>query len=415
MGVTDILFENLNTGAWYLRECFVYAAVVYAVVFIFMALIKKRKIRGISVPKYIVEFLFILWCFLILRVTGLMEISYFEIPSFRDIAGSFCQIPFLGHSFSMIVLNGLLFVPFGFLLPIVFVPEKVSWKKGLLAGSLFSVCIEICQLFTGRMFEWDDILANSFGALFGFLCVSSIYDTMNAEAFIMQICRNSSVMRNACTASVGGVRSKYDTMHKDSKKNGSRKNGFRKMAVTVAAYGAGLFLLFFLADAERVQNREEKEYPGISEDAEAYDDIAEMRLFSKNGILLEKGVSDNGTFDTAFMWMAERIDSGMSSYQEMELKRLPELGEKEKISSDYIEVIYAHPHTFKFINKKDFEMSDVQYLLYDVRDGALWYGRSGADLSGYLEYVDEKYPFQPDEDLMALVESEAYKDFKSDK
>ena len=381
MGVTDILFENLNTGVWYLRGCVWYAAVVYAVVFIFMALIKKRKIRGISVPKYIVEFFFILWCFLILRVTGLMEISYFEIPSFRDIAGSFCQIPFLGHSFSMIVLNGLLFVPFGFFLPIVFVPEKVSWKKGFLAGFLFSMCIEICQLFTGRMFEWDDILANSFGALFGFLCFSSI----------------------------------SDTLHKDSKKNGSRKNGFRKMAVTVAAYGAGLFLFFFLADAEKVQNREEKEYPGISEDAAAYDDIVEMRLFSKNGILLEKEVSDNGTFDTAFMWMAERIDSGMSSYQEMELKSLPELKEKEKISSDYIEVIYAHPHTFKFINKKDFEMSDVQYLLYDVRDGALWYGRSGADLSGYLEYVDEKYPFQPDEDLMALVESEAYKDFKSDK
>ena len=147
-----------------------------------------------------------------------------------------------GHSFSMIVLNGLLFVPFGFLLPIVFVPEKVSWKKGLLTGFLFSMCIEICQLFTGRMFEWDDIFANSFGALFGFLCFSSI----------------------------------YDTLHKDS-----GKNGFRKMAVTMVAYGAGLFLLFFLADAERVQNREGQEYPGISEDAEAYNDIAEMSFFQK--------------------------------------------------------------------------------------------------------------------------------------
>ena len=115
------------------------------------------------------------------------------------------------------------------------------------------------------------------------------------------------------------------------------------------------------------------------------------------------------------MWMAERIDSGMSSYQEVKPKSLPELEEKEKISSDYIEVIFAHPHTFKFVNNKAFEMPDVQYLLYDVRDGALWYGRSGEELSGYLEYADEKYPFQPDENLIALVERETYKVFKSDK
>lgn len=69
----------------------------------------------------------------------------------------------------MVTLNLLLFVPLGFLITAVFKKINFNYKKVSLSGCVFSCSIEFLQLFAGRFFEIDDIIANTLGTLIGYL------------------------------------------------------------------------------------------------------------------------------------------------------------------------------------------------------------------------------------------------------
>ena len=70
-----------------------------------------------------------------------------------------------------IVLNIILFLPIGILLPFVF-GKKILLRYALLAGISFSFIVECSQLlFCRGLFEWDDIIDNSIGAIIG--CIIS--------------------------------------------------------------------------------------------------------------------------------------------------------------------------------------------------------------------------------------------------
>lgn len=65
-----------------------------------------------------------------------------------------------------IILNVVMFIPVGFLLS-----KKGKWAVPI--SSVISVAIELIQLITGRgLFEFDDIIHNTLGAVIGFgICV----------------------------------------------------------------------------------------------------------------------------------------------------------------------------------------------------------------------------------------------------
>jgi glycopeptide antibiotics resistance protein len=70
------------------------------------------------------------------------------------------------------LLNILLFVPFGFLFPIV---SKFRMKKTIIIGVLFSITIELLQLVTGilekvtfRIADVNDVIFNTLGAVIGY-------------------------------------------------------------------------------------------------------------------------------------------------------------------------------------------------------------------------------------------------------
>lgn len=67
-------------------------------------------------------------------------------------------------------LNVLLFVPFGFFLPMLW-KEFRSIKRIALAEIVATSFIEISQLFTGRATDIDDIITNSIGTLIGYFIV----------------------------------------------------------------------------------------------------------------------------------------------------------------------------------------------------------------------------------------------------
>ena len=67
-------------------------------------------------------------------------------------------------------LNILLFVPFGYLLPLLW-RRADRWWKVVLCGFVLSLLIELTQLVTHLgMFDLDDLMNNSLGAFLGRLC-----------------------------------------------------------------------------------------------------------------------------------------------------------------------------------------------------------------------------------------------------
>lgn len=73
-----------------------------------------------------------------------------------------------GIVFRQLFLNVGMFVPFGFLLPVVFGRLRALWRTGL-AGLLLTLCIETMQYFCGRSADIDDVIANFIGALIGYV------------------------------------------------------------------------------------------------------------------------------------------------------------------------------------------------------------------------------------------------------
>ena len=65
-------------------------------------------------------------------------------------------------------LNVLLFVPFGFFLPVLW-KEFRNAKKIFIAGFAMTSFIEIAQIFTGRTTDINDIITNIAGTLIGYL------------------------------------------------------------------------------------------------------------------------------------------------------------------------------------------------------------------------------------------------------
>ena len=77
-----------------------------------------------------------------------------------------------GLSTNRSVLNMLLFVPFGYLLP---QRKPLKWYQVVGVGLLTSLLIETCQLvFRFGVFELDDLVKNTMGAALGWLLYAGL-------------------------------------------------------------------------------------------------------------------------------------------------------------------------------------------------------------------------------------------------
>lgn len=78
-------------------------------------------------------------------------------------------IPFSDPEYSKVgyVLNVIMLMPFGFLVPTLFCSKRKLWKTAL-AGALFSVLIECSQLLNYRSTDVDDVILNTLGAVIGY-------------------------------------------------------------------------------------------------------------------------------------------------------------------------------------------------------------------------------------------------------
>lgn len=105
----------------------------------------------------------------IFSVTGLPNIKYWRI----DFSANFIPMADILNSPMQYLLNVLMFVPIGFLLPILW-KKYNDWKHTIGFGCFLTVLIEIAQVFTFRTTDIDDLLTNLLGAGLGFLAVRTL-------------------------------------------------------------------------------------------------------------------------------------------------------------------------------------------------------------------------------------------------
>lgn len=136
------------------------AGVALPIISLFLFCIDRDRFK----KKWFWAVLFVLYMNAMLIVVGIPSAQYIRwnpeinwIP-FQDISSA---------NIVGMVLNVLMFVPFGAFLPIYFARfRKVS--ATVLAGVLMSFTIELFQLFTFRVTDIDDLIMNTLGTLLGY-------------------------------------------------------------------------------------------------------------------------------------------------------------------------------------------------------------------------------------------------------
>lgn len=113
-------------------------------------------------------FIFLYYVYLVLETTGIETIWEIGLYPGMKLQEEINLIPFRdGISLSMI-LNVVMFMPLGFLLPLLW-KEYQSLVRTAIIGFCFSCGIEFCQLFNRRVSDVDDLLMNTLGAILGWL------------------------------------------------------------------------------------------------------------------------------------------------------------------------------------------------------------------------------------------------------
>lgn len=321
-----------------LRTGFLIGIALYGLIFLLLHILKLRK--GLS-WKCLAEICFCVYGVTLLSVTGIFKQSY----SFGGII-SYNLIPFVDSSIVPVLLNFLLFIPYGFLLPLTFSKWKWNWKKVVIIGGLTSLAIELLQAFGGRYAEIDDLLINTLGAVSGFVLYLSI---------------------------------------------GQGKKNPKKALAGLGIFCVGLSLcfagLFFLGNNG-------KELPDGLNAVE--DQIAEVNVYYN-------GEKRTLTPD-AHIYRSFVIQLSNCGGHVLEADPIPE----DCIWNDdcFIEVRYAAPQNIVFENAKDFSIENADRLLYNANQNRLYWGTSGyqnavdytklgEELQAHREAILEQYQQLP--------------------
>lgn len=174
------IYEILKTHnrPWSSREIVFFAVVLLVTLVIFTALVKRKKITVLQAAAGFMLLIFLGIVYASTVFSRMPQGRQYELELFwswkealgMGEGGSSTSASYLEE----IILNVILLMPAGFLLPFV-VGRPLRWRFGLLAGAMLSGCIEGLQLLLCRgLFEFDDILHNSAGCMIGCILGSLI-------------------------------------------------------------------------------------------------------------------------------------------------------------------------------------------------------------------------------------------------
>ena len=252
------------------------------------------------------------------------SVGVFSLQFSFDGIMNYNLIPFVGSSFVPVLLNFILFVPYGILLPLVFTSCKWNWKKILCVGALTSLTIEVLQMFGGRYAEIDDFLVNTLGTFAGYFlyeCLRNFRDNAKKKIFCL------------CT-----------------------------LVVALAVCFSGIYL---------IGDNSQQIPDGFSA---AEDNISEIRIYYKGESRVVSVSSD----------VYNHFNSQISNCGGHLLEVKNDLDSEVMNDTDcFIEIFFQEPQTISFENVEDFLISDANKVIYNADKNILYWG-----YSEYKYYVD---------------------------
>lgn len=348
-------------GFWLLIQSILPAVIIYALINVVLCLLKKRNIEFYKSNKLKIfgECLFIFFIFVILRITGITDGSYYY-DGFDRISAIEIGLPFSGASELLVLLNTLMFVPFGFFAAMTL--KKLSWLKAFLLSFGTTFAIEFLQLFNGRKSEIDDIIANVFGAMCGYFIFKGI------EALI---------------------------------KKESRKRGVITLAAVLLCSGLYTATVHFLANGDRLQSEIDDMYHeiyNINDDNNNCDYIEKMSYLKNGNEYKINFTSDN--LECLEIYNSFGIDISNQVYGYVESTEQGNIYDvTSEISSEYLMINYSEPQYFNFYNNENLEIENAEILIYNLDNGTLYFSEENAD--AYIVWTIDaaKQPFYKDEYL----------------
>ncbi|MDE7284242.1 MAG: VanZ family protein [Lachnospiraceae bacterium] len=318
---TNYLIKGVQT-----LKCGVLAGIsVYLIIVILLYILKIR--RGIS-RKCIFEMLFCIYVITLLKITGIFSLNYSLSGHF-----SYSLVPFINSSIIPVLLNFILFVPYGLLLPIVFRSCRWNWKKIVFVCGFTSLIIELLQLLGGRYAEIDDFLINALGAFSGFIiysCIKELKKNRKRAAISFASLCFALIICFAGIYCIGG----------NAKQLPDGLNAVENAIAEVNVYFNG-------------------EKQSINADSYIYHSFA-SQISNCGGHLLEtESISEN------MIWN----------------------------NDCFIEIIYSSPQQINFENTDDFSIDNADRILYNANQNILYWGNS--EYQSCMDYTKIGEELQP--------------------
>ncbi len=318
----ETLENYLMWGIYHIKNGVVIGCICYGIVFC-LTMFKKdrRKIR----IQNLYEMLIYIWLVTVFLITGMIPFQ-FKLDIFANHTVNLNLIPFYGGAFVPMVLNVMMFVPIGLLLPLAF-SQKINGKKALLIGGGISFAIEIMQIFAGRNAEIDDFLLNTAGALLGYVLYDAgCYIKISKKKFVQKVC----ILCMVVLAGSGGVWLLCD--HSTSEEDG------------IFAVKDEIEKIRFIHDGKEMAGDID------SEEFNAFSD----QLSNCGGHIFEiKDISDQD--------VVNRTDY-------------------------FIEIEFKTPQTLFFVNAEEFVIQDAGRILYNLNTNEMFWGHDRYQKS--VEYTD---------------------------
>lgn len=173
-------FDIIRLAKEYLVLGIISIIVIGILAIIFYYFIYKKLMKGTRKVEKVKLFVSVLLICYLVVVAGVVFLgrggeysktaSLLIFSSYREAWNSFSVI-----AWRNIILNIVMFIPLGILLPI-WSDRFKSFKKTLVAGAGFTLFIELTQLFVGcGIFDLDDIFNNILGALIGYGLIITLF------------------------------------------------------------------------------------------------------------------------------------------------------------------------------------------------------------------------------------------------
>ena len=217
MNFFDIIFGSIfgpiigsPITSIYLLLCTVFLCALFQI-FVLRKAVKKEG-ACLTASHFVLVYIFLFYLMGVYLMTGMGTIWEMGMHNSFLRPGEVYLIPFenfnisnLMSIFSNEVLNIVLMIPLGILLPMIWT-EFRSVKKVALTGFVFSLAIEISQLINIRASTIDDLIMNTLGTIIGYLIFRCIYkiafkdrEYSNKSKSISFILRNEAIIYLICS------------------------------------------------------------------------------------------------------------------------------------------------------------------------------------------------------------------------